>query len=322
MKLALVGLNHKTAPLEIREKVHFPSLEFFLKQLMDISTVKEGVILSTCNRVEICAVTSREEDLSHFISESHGYDTAELKKHLYSLKEKEALLHTFRVASSLDSMVIGEPQILGQVKAAYRLSQKANTVGPVLHRVYQKAFHAAKRVRSETAIATKPLSIGSVVVQLCQKIFDHLENKNILLVGYGEMMKNISDLLFKKGIKQFYVTNRSEHSLLSGTFLPLHEFPKYLHKMDIVLVSTRSPSFIITKEMMNIAIQERKQNPLFCIDISVPRNVDPESHKIENIYLYNIDDLDSIVKENTKNREQEAYKAEKIVLEEVDKFYA
>jgi len=243
---------------------------------------------------------------------------------VYTLSEQDAIHHAFRVTSSLDSMVIGEAQILGQVKEAYRLSQEAKIVGPILHRMYQKAFSVAKRVRTETAIGSQPVSVGSVAVQLCHKIFDRLDNKTILLMGAGEMMETIAELLWKKGVQKFYVANRTEKEHffknIQTHYLSLEEFPKYLHKMDMILVSTASPTYLVTKTMMKKAIDDRKQNPIFCVDISVPRNVDPAIHRIENIYLYNIDDLHSIIKENYKSREEEALKAEVIVQEEVQKF--
>ncbi len=349
MSIVVVGMSHKTAPLEIREKVCFSSGSFGqdlkpLKELRKVQGIEEGLILSTCNRVEICVATKEHgqghvkdraqaiQNLTHFLKQYHGHSHLDVSSYLYCHEGKEAIHHTFRVASSLDSLVVGEPQILGQVKEAYRVSHEAQALGPRLHKFFNRAFFVAKRVRTETKIGSQPVSIGSVAVQLCQKIFKDLSDKQILLVGAGEMVEAIVEHLIQKKIKSFYIANRSEESVrelrerfkdhaVLVHYVPLKELDQWLFKMDVVLASTGSSQFILTQSMMEKAILQRKQHPIFCIDISVPRNIDPKIHDIENVYLYNIDDLQSIVKENLKHRETEALKAEHIVQEEAHKFY-
>ena len=341
MSIVVVGMSHKTAPLEIREKIYFSSQDLKpFEELRKVHGVEEGLILSTCNRVEICAAIKDYgkdheqaiQSLSNFLKQYHGQSHLDFSSYLYCHEGKEAIHHTFRVASSLDSLVVGEPQILGQVKEAYRTSQKAQALGPRLHRFFNRAFFVAKRVRTETEIGSQPVSVGSVAVQLCQKIFKELSNKNILLIGAGEMVEVIVDHLIQRKMKSFYIANRSEESVCElrkrfkqhavfVQYVPLDELDPWLFKMDVILASTASPKFILTQPMMEKAIHQRRQHPIFCIDISVPRNMDPNIHDIDNIYLYNIDDLQDIVKENLKHREEEALKAEHIVQEEVEKFY-
>lgn len=345
MSIVVVGVSHKTAPLSIREKICFsPSDLKSFQELRKIQGVEEGLILSTCNRVEICAAIkdsgqdSRQaaQNLSNFLENYHhrslGHSHVDFSSYLYCHEGRNAVRHTFRVASSLDSLVVGESQILGQVKEAYRTSQQAQTLGPMLHRFFNRAFFVAKRVRTETEIGSQSTSVGSVAVQLCQKLFKELMNKNILLIGAGEMAETILEHLIQKKIQSFYIANRSQESVfrlqerfkrhaIFVHYIPFQELDRWLFKMDVVLASTRWPQFILTGSMMEKAIQQRRQHPIFCVDISVPRNIDPNIHNIDNVYLYNIDDLQGIVKENLKHREQEALKAEQIVQEEVDKFY-
>ncbi len=345
MSIVVVGMSHKTAPLSIREKIYFsPHDSKSFQELQKVKGVEEGLILSTCNRVEVCAAMQEGEgvtqNLSRFLTHYHGYPPAQFSSYVYQHKGKSAIHHIFRVASSLDSMVVGESQILGQVKAAYRTSQEAKVLGPQLHRFFNRAFFVAKRVRTETTLGSQPVSVGSVAAQLCQKIFKELTNKHILLIGAGEMVEAILDTLIQRGVQTFYIANRSKESVirlqgqLQGKlqerfkqssvtvhYLSFEELDRWLFKMDVILASTNSQSFLLTRAMMEKAIQQRKQNPIFCVDISVPRNIDPEVHNIDNIYLYNIDDLQETVKENLKHRALEALKAERIVQEEGDKFY-
>lgn len=337
MSIVVVGLNHKTAPLSVREKVSFPDTEEPLRALKGLDGIEEGTILSTCNRVELCVATPHTKDaaknLQGFLSTYHGYHSEKLSSYLYKLNDLEAVHHMFRVTSSLDSMVVGESQIFGQVKQAYDRAKEAKTVGPVLHRFYHKAFSTAKRVRRETRVGSESVSVGSIAIDLSEKIFNHLENKVILLIGTGDMIEVAALRLLEKGVSQFYITNRTPehmvkltHSLKKGgdahfRCLPLSDFQAYLDTVDMIFVSTSSPSYLLTKPMMETAMKRRKNRPLFCMDISVPRNVDPSIHDIDNIYLYDIDDLEIIIKENTKKRKKEAERAEAIVKEEATHFY-
>lgn len=326
MSIVVVGLNHRSAPLEVREKVVFektairPSYE----HLFSFPGIKEGLILSTCNRVEVSAVTEdihkTKLDLVEFISSASGL---KLSPYTYSYEDHHAVRHAFRVASSLDSMVIGESQILGQVKEAFRLSHEAKALGPLLHHMYEKAFRAAKRVRTETLLGREPISVGSVAVQLCQKIFHQLGPKKVLLIGAGEMMESIAGLLNKKGVKSFFWANRTfkENAYFSHDYISLDKISTVLFEIDVILVAIAGSSYILTRKMMEEAMRVRKQKPMFCIDISVPRRIDPSVHSIDNIYLYNIDDLQNIVKENAHHRMDEANRAEAIVEEEALKFF-
>jgi len=334
MSIIVVGLNHKTAPLEVREKISFPETTAPLHDLIKINNIDEGAILSTCNRVEICVSTkdmdSGIKSVSQFMLDYHQV-TDDVAKHFYLLKGEAAIHHTFRVASSLDSLVIGEPQILGQVKEAYFRAKDAQTLGPVLHKFYHRTFGVAKRVRRETAVGTKPVSVGSVAIDLSKKIFDSLKNKVILLVGAGEMIEMATTRLIEQGVTQFYIANRTRenvvrlahafHDDVHFRYLPLSDMPKCIDKVDMILVSTASPNYLLTKDMMIKSMKRRKNKPIFCIDISVPRNVDPAINDVDNIYLYDIDDLKNIVTENYQKREKEAKQAEKIVLEEARQFY-
>ena len=335
MSIVVVGLNHKTAPLNFREKVAFTEVKTPLRSLMRLEHVHEGCIISTCNRVELCVATQHAQAASQqieaFMAAYHGYDAAEMSPYLYRLQGREAIHHTFRVASSLDSMVVGEPQILGQIKEAYFEAKEANALGPVLHRFYHKAFGVAKRVRSETRIGEHSLSVGSVAVDLSKKIFDRLDNKVVLLVGAGEMIEIAAARLLERGVTQFYIANRSQENVIRLThalnknahfrYIPLDRLKDYLKKADMIFVSTASPTYLLTQEMMTEAMRQRKNSPVFCIDISVPRNVEPAIDALENVYLYDIDDLEVILKENSKKRASASKQAESIVAQEADHFY-
>jgi len=339
MSIVVVGVNHKTAPVEIREKIFFPEEGDHHQKLLKCACVEEGIILSTCNRVELCASTSQphiaKKALKTFLATTHGLQADELDQYLYAYEEKDAIRHVFNVASSLDSMVVGEPQILGQVKLAYQRSQQAGVVGPNLHRFYRKAFSVAKRVRSETEIGREAVSVASVAVDLSKKIFEKLDQKIILLMGAGEMIEDITRALVKEGVTQFYLTNRTfetamqfihsthekHQTAVHFRYIPIDQFPSYLDKVDMVFASTAANKIILKKTHMQQAILDRKNKPLFCIDISVPRNIDPKIQEIDNVYHYDIDDLEIIVKENLKRRETEAKKARSIVDEETETFH-
>ena len=334
-ELLVVGLNHKTAPIEVREKIAFPEDQKSLKELVQVDGVHEGLILSTCNRVELCMATDEPEratrGVKKFISDYHGESLERLIPHLYTLSNKEAVRHTFRVAASLDSLVIGENQILAQVKHAYHLAKEAQTLGPILHRFFHKTFSVAKRVRTETNLGAQKCSVSSVAVDLAKKIFDRLETRVILLIGAGEMMEGATARFIEKGVTQFYVTNRSldRVATLSETFkqkaqfkfIPLVDMPSCLDKVDIIFVSASSPTYLLTSPMVQKSVETRHHRPLLCIDISVPRNADPLLHKIEDVFLYDIDDLDDIIKVNSIKRLEKARVAEEIISSEADRFY-
>jgi glutamyl-tRNA reductase len=332
MELIIVGLNHNTAPIEIREGLAFPEdrMEDALSQLHAIPSVKENMIISTCNRVEIYVTAGHTEkaihDIKQFLSEYHRLSLKAFEKNLYAFVGEEAVKHIFRVASSLDSMVVGEPQILGQMKSAYQMTTESKVSGLVIHRLLHRAFHVAKRVRTETKIGNSAVSISSVAVELAQKIFGTLGEKTVLLIGAGEMCELAARHLVSGGVRKVVVTNRTFERAVAfaqefkGEALPFHEIAQGLKKVDIVISATDSRQPLIRHVEVAKVIKERKQKPIFFIDIADPRNVEPSVGKIENVYLYNIDDLKKVADENIQDREKEARKAETIVKEEVVQF--
>ena len=332
VNLILVGVNHKTTPVEIREKLAFTKgkIEESVDRLFNFPDIIEHTILSTCNRVEIYARANCQDSaikaIKQFICDFHEVSPDELEDHFYSYRNEEAVEHLFRVSSSLDSMILGEAQILGQVKDAYSLAKDLRSTGLVLNQLFEKAFSIAKKVREETGIAERSVSISSAAVELAQKIFDDLENRTVMLVGTGEMAELAAKHLISYGVKTVYVTSRTYERAanlartLNGSALDFEAFKNELHRADIVITSTSAPNFIIKKEMVEKAIHERKNKPIFFIDIAVPRDIEPDVNDLENIYLYDIDDLHVVVSANMKEREKEAENAMNFISQEVTKF--
>jgi len=332
VNLILVGVNHKTTPVEIREKLAFTKgkIEESVDRLFNFPDIIEHTILSTCNRVEIYARANCQDSaikaIKQFICDFHEVSPVELEDHFYSYRNEEAVEHLFRVSSSLDSMILGEAQILGQVKDAYSLAKDLRSTGLVLNQLFEKAFSIAKKVREETGIAERSVSIISAAVELAQKIFDDLENRTVMLVGTGEMAELAAKHLISYGVKTVYVTSRTYDRAanlartLNGSALDFEAFKNELHRADIVITSTSASNFIIKKEMVEKAIHERKNKPIFFIDIAVPRDIEPDINDLENIYLYDIDDLHVVVSANMKEREKEADNAMNLISQEVTKF--
>ena len=332
VNLILVGVNHKTTPVEIREKLAFTKgkIEESVDRLFNFPDIIEHTILSTCNRVEIYARANCQDSaikaIKQFICDFHEVSPVELEDHFYSYRNEEAVEHLFRVSSSLDSMILGEAQILGQVKDAYSLAKDLRSTGLVLNQLFEKAFSIAKKVREETGIAERSVSISSAAVELAQKIFDDLENRTVMLVGTGEMAELAAKHLISYGVKTVYVTSRTYERatnlarMLNGSALDFEAFKNELHRADIVITSTSAPNFIIKKEMVEKAIHERKNKPIFFIDIAVPRDIEPDVNDLENVYLYDIDDLHVVVSANMKEREKEADNAMNFISQEVTKF--
>jgi glutamyl-tRNA reductase len=331
-EVILVGLNHRTAHIEIRERIAFPEegLDRYMKALYNLPTLTEGLILSTCNRVEIYAATGNPdegvEDIKGFLAQQHHLQLPEFEDTLYVLQGEELVKHLFRVASSLDSMVVGEPQILGQIKEAYRLAHAAKTTGTLLNKLLHKAFSVAKRVRTETSIGNRAVSVSFVAVELAKKIFAHLEGREVLIIGAGEMCELAAQHLVRAGVQKILVTNRTQERAMElaerfhGEAFPFSELPHALLRADIIISSTGSPDVIIRKKEVSTIIKQRKQKPLFFIDIAVPRDIDPQVNTIDNVYLYDIDDLQGVAEANMKDRQHEAHKAEMIVDTEVEQF--
>jgi len=333
MHIVIVGLSHKTAPVEIRERLAFAptAMERPLRQMLELPTVAEGLIVSTCNRVELCAATKEPEAamaaLRRFLAEYHEVSSEEIQANLYSYQGEEAIRHLFRVASSLDSMVLGEPQILGQIKTAYGYAAEFKTAGLILNRFLHKAFSVAKRVRTETAIASNAVSVSFAAVELARKIFDRLDNKGVMIIGAGEMCELAARHFVTNGVSRVLVTNRTFARAeklaaeFNGKAVPFDYFVDHLAEVDIVMTSTGAPNFILGQRQMEEVLKRRKNRPMFLIDIAVPRDIDPKVNDLDNAYLYDVDDLQGVVQANLKERQKEASKAEAIVEQEIGQFY-
>jgi len=289
------------------------------------------LIVSTCNRVELCVVTKEQDAaiaaLRRFLAEYHEVNLDEINDNLFDYQGEEAIRHLFRVASSLDSMVLGEPQILGQIKTAYGYAAEFKTAGLILNRFLHKAFSVAKRVRTETAIASNAVSVSFAAVELARKIFDRLDNKGVMIIGAGEMCELAARHFVNNGISKVLVTNRTFERAeklaaeFDGKAVPFDSFVDHLAEVDIVMTSTGAPNFILGKRQMEEVLKRRKNRPMFLIDIAVPRDIDPKVNDISNTYLYDVDDLQGVVQANLKERQKEAGKAEAIVEQEIGQFH-
>jgi glutamyl-tRNA reductase len=330
MHIIVVGLNHKTTPITWRERLHFPAdtLEDPLEKLAQYIEGGERVILSTCNRVEIYShvqhLAHGSSRLQQFLSDYHGIVADTLTPYLYSHHGEDALRHLFRVVSSLDSLVLGESQIAAQVKEAFAIARRANATGAVFNQIFERAFAVAKRVRTETRIGEQAVSVSYAAVELAKKIFQDLSAKTVLLLGAGEMSELTARHLISQGVRHLLVANRTREramelaSKLQGQGVALAELPTCLHKADIIVSSTAAPDIVIHKADVQSALKLRKNRSMFFIDIAVPRDIDPAVNELDNVYLYDIDDLQHVVEENRKTREREAALAETIIAHEVE----
>ncbi len=328
----VLGINHNTAPVLIREKVSFPGNQdgAITRFLIQTGDLLECIILSTCNRSEIIAVTndleSSSENLIHLVSEIHGLNKELIRPYFYIKKGPDAVRHLFRVTSSLDSMVLGEPQIVGQVKDAFRRDAAANTTGPLLNRLMHRAFFTAKRVRTETGVALSAVSVAYVAVELAKKILGELEQRQALLIGAGEMAELTARYLANVVKKPMKIINRTFEnacvlaSQFDGSAESMEKLDDALAMADVVISSTGSCDPIIRFQEMKKVMRRRRHRPIFMIDIAIPRDIEPEINDLDGVYLYNIDDLQSVVDENIGERRLEAEKADRIVDQEVNKF--
>ncbi len=333
MNIIVIGLSHKTASVDIREKVAFSpnSIEKPLRELLSLEGIVEGIIVSTCNRVEIYATTHDIAGgiarIRRFLADYHHLSYDLLEPHLYSFHGEDAIRHVFRVASSLDSMVVGEPQILGQIKTSYGYAAEYKTSGIILNRFLHKAFSVAKRVRTETRIASSAVSVSFAAVELAKKIFGNLNDKTVMLIGAGEMCELAARHFLNNGAKNVLVTNRTFEKAerlaeeFNGEAIPFEDLFLKLHLADIVLTSTGAPHAIITPDSLEEVIKRRRMKPVFMIDIAVPRDIDPAVNELDAIYLYDMDDLQQVVSSNLEGRKQEADKAEAIIAEEIGQFF-
>jgi glutamyl-tRNA reductase len=333
MEILVVGLSHKTAPIELRERLNVPEQELPkpLEMMGEAADLVERMLVATCNRVEVYAVTEGAvpeavEAITDCLSTYRNVAKTEFLDKLYVHTAAEAVRHVFRVASSLDSMVVGEPQILGQVKAAYSVAQAREATGIILNNLMEQAFHVAKRVRSETAIASSAVSVSSAAVELARKIFGDLTGRSVLILGAGEMAELALRHLLDDGVRSVLVANRSYDRAMAlarqfeGRAVTFESFRQEMVGADIVISATSAPHVILKKEDMQAVIHQRRHRPIFLIDIADPRDIDPTCNEVDNVYLYNIDDLQSVVEANLKERRREAERAEPIVEREVGVF--
>lgn len=333
MNIIVVGLSHKTATVEIREKVAFSpnQIEKPLNELVALDGIIEGVIVSTCNRVEIYATTRDIAGgiarIKRFMADYHHLELESLENHLYSFHSEAAIRHVFRVASSLDSMVIGEPQILGQIKTSYGYAAEYKSSGIILNRFLHKAFSVAKRVRTETKIASSAVSVAFAAVELAKKILGDLSDKTVMLIGAGEMCELAAKHFLNSGARGVMVTNRTFERAerladeFGGEAVRFEELFEHLHRADIVLSSTGAPHCIIGPKDAEEVIRRRRFKPVFFIDIAVPRDIDPKVDDVDNAYLFTVDDLQEIVQANLAQRNLEAEKAEEIISQEIGQFF-
>ncbi len=332
MNLVLVGVNHKTAPVQLREKLAglMPEVSEAYRHLLSWPEIEEVLLYSTCNRVEALCVTGDAERAAVRLKEWFGshpeVPTRELEESLYVHRDQDSVQHLFRVAASLDSLMVGEPQILGQVKAAYRAATECRATGAILNRLLHKTFSVAKRVRTETGIGDHAVNLSYAAVTLGRKIFGSLAGKTVLLIGAGEMAELALEHLQADGVGRIIVANRTlERGLkladrFRGEAVSLEELEGQLLAADILISSTGSEQFLLTRDQVKAAMRRRKQRPLFCIDIAVPRDLDPGINDLDNVYLYNMDDLKEFVERNWQRRHQEAARAERLVAAETLKF--
>jgi glutamyl-tRNA reductase len=334
MHILLVGLSHRTAPVDLRERVDFQGrLDTALRALAARGSTLEAVVVSTCNRAELYAacedVAVAKADLAAFVSDFHGVDYDEVRPHVYDRVDLDAARHLFRVAAGLDSLVVGEPQVLGQIKEAHTVAGGTRTAGPVLNRLFHASFAVGKRVRTETALASGAVSISYAAVALARKIFGDLKGRNVLVIGAGEMGKLTALHMKSQGVRQVTIISRTmahaartAEAIGGASAAPWDEMGAALRASDIVITATGAATPILTKADVESAMRVRRNRPLFLIDIALPRDVEPAAGEIEQVFLYNIDDLQATVQENLARRASEVERAEAIVGEEIDKFAA
>ncbi|MEW6037517.1 MAG: glutamyl-tRNA reductase [Pseudomonadota bacterium] len=332
MAILTLGVNHTTAPVSIRERLAFPSehLQFALRDLIGLPQVGEAAILSTCNRTEVyCELEGRDQrPIVDWMRGQQRLDGQDITQYLYSHVDAGTIRHMFRVACGLDSMILGEPQILGQMKTAYQAARDAGTAGKVLTKLFHHTFAAAKKVRTDTAIGCSPVSVAFAAIRLAQRIFDDLGDLTAVLIGAGETIELTARHLSENRIGHIIIANRTfdrAHTLANqfgGFAISLEELPKHLAKADIIVTSTASPLPILGKGSIESALRSRRHKPMFIVDLAVPRDIEPEVEQLQDVYLYTVDDLRHTVEENLKTRQEAALQAEEIIDLEVEHFLA
>jgi glutamyl-tRNA reductase len=325
--LVVIGLSHHSSPVSVRERFAFAETRIpgALQQLRNSGIVSEGVILSTCNRVEIYAITDLDPskafaDLRDFLVTSHDYHDP-LADEIYTLAEPQSVYHLFKVASGLDSMVLGETEILGQIKKAYALALQSGHTGGRLNKAFQRAFNVAKQIRTETNIQRGSVSVGSVAVELAEKIFSALSDRNVMIIGAGDTSEKTARAMLSRGARGILVTNRSPDKAavlaaeLGGRAVGFDDWSKEFANIDIVISSTSAPHYVLDRAKLEPLMKLRRNRPLLLIDIAVPRDIEPEVNFLENVYLYNIDDLQAIADDYLKQRKEEVARCEQIIGE-------
>jgi len=332
MTLLALGINYNTAPVSVRERLAYPAdiLSNSLKELWQLKEIDEAAILSTCNRTEFYCTTSSADQrvLVDWVAQTRNINPKDLTPYLYCHTDNQLIRHMFRVACGLDSMVLGEPQILGQMKTAYQAANEAGTLGKHLGKLFQHTFSAAKKVRTDTAIGSSPVSVAFAAVQLASQIFDKLSAQTALLIGAGETIELTARHLSQKGIGRIIIANRTydkAHALaaqFNGYAIALSELPEHLAEADIVIASTASQLPILGKGRVESALKKRKHKPMFMVDLAVPRDIEAEVGDLRDVYLYTVDDLQNTIAQNMNSRRQAAEQAEEIIETQVEYFLA
>ncbi|MCS6861253.1 MAG: glutamyl-tRNA reductase [Abditibacteriales bacterium] len=332
MHILALGLNHRTAPVDLRERLAFAPSQVgeALRRLMQQAPATEAAILSTCNRSEVYAVTSNHnaavERIKQFLAQFHNLPAERFSPHLYHCLDDESVKHLFRVACGVDSMVVGETQILAQVKEAFDSARACGTVRVVLDELFRRALRVGKRARTETDISKGALSVSSAAVELAKQIFGDLRGTNILLLGAGKMSELTARYLVAQGATAVFVTNRTYERAaelarkFNGATIAWDHLPQQLHRADIVISSTAAPHYVLRHDTVAAAMRARRRRPMFLIDIAVPRDIEPSVNALDNVFLFNIDDLEQVVAENRREREKEVHKVEVMIAEETGKF--
>ncbi|MCK5877493.1 MAG: glutamyl-tRNA reductase [Candidatus Marithrix sp.] len=333
MQLFVFGLNHNTAPVSVREQVNFSPerLKHALHDITECKLATEIVIISTCNRTELyCVFEPDTDDIAHkinnWLSHYHNVPSQLLQTHLYTHAKEDAVHHLLRVACGLDSMVLGEPQILGQIKSAYITAKEAKTTKRLLNKLFEYAFSVAKQVRTDTAIGSSPVSVAFAAVRLAQQIFGNLQENTALLIGAGETIELAARHLHENKLGRMIVANRTLERArqlakeFAGYAITLEEIPVHLAEADVIIASTASQTHVLTRTEVEQAIKIRKHRPIFMVDIAVPRDIEPSVGELEDVYLYSVDDLNEVIQDNLRSREQEALKAEEIIDTQVTHF--
>jgi glutamyl-tRNA reductase len=332
MYLIVLGINHRTAPVEVRGQVAFPpeQLARALAELTALAGIHEAAIVSTCNRTEVYCTRDDTTDatLTDWLCRFHQLDPDSLLPHLYSYQQADAVRHVLRVAAGLDSMILGEPQILGQMKDAYQHSLQANSIDTLVNRLFQHTFSVAKQIRTDTAIGASPVSVAFAAVSLARQIFGKLEDQTTLLIGAGETIELTARHLHDQGIGKIIIANRTvsrAHELaaqFNGYGIGLDEISTHLEEADIVISSTASTEPLISREQMQSVLKKRKHRPVYMVDIAVPQDIAADVAELDDIYLYTVDDLQQVIEENLRSREEAALQAEEIIDDQVERFMA